>query len=105
MANRLSIFVDAGYLFKQGAGAIFGEKLSRREVHLNAGRFVSDLATWLCDMYPNEELLRTYWYDVAKNVSSTDQLNVAASLSSRCAWVASTPRASGRGLAHSWSRT
>jgi hypothetical protein len=80
MTNRLSIFVDAG-------------------------RFVSDLATWLCDMYPNEELLRTYWYDVAKNVSSTDQLNVAASLSSRCAWVTSTPRASGRGLTYSWSRT
>lgn len=79
MADRVSIFVDAGYLFKQGAGAVLGAKLGRREVHLDARSFVSELAAWLCTAHPDEELLRTYWYDGAyKGVPSTEQLDVAA---------------------------
>lgn len=79
MADRVSIFVDAGYLFKQGAGAVLGAKLGRREVRLDARRFVADLATWLCSSHPDEELLRTYWYDgAARGVPSTEQLDVAA---------------------------
>lgn len=79
MAGRLSIFVDAGYLFKQGAGAVLGAKLGRREVQLDSRHFVSDLAGWLCGAHPDEELLRTYWYDgAAKGVPSPDQLDVAA---------------------------
>ena len=79
MADRVSIFVDAGYLFKQGAGAILGAKLGRREVRLDARKFVADLATWLCSSHPDEELLRTYWYDgAARGVPSTEQLDVAA---------------------------
>ena len=79
MAGRLSIFIDAGYLFKQGAGATLGMKLPRKDVHLDARRFVADLATWLCTDRPDEELLRTYWYDgAARGVPSTEQLDVAA---------------------------
>ncbi|MHB2021825.1 MAG: NYN domain-containing protein [Mycobacteriales bacterium] len=79
MAGRVSIFVDAGYLFKQGAGAVLGAKLGRREVQLDARRFVSDLAEWLCIAHPEEELLRTYWYDgAAKGVPTSEQLDVAA---------------------------
>ena len=79
MADRVSIFVDAGYLFKQGAGAVLGAKLGRRAVRLDARRFVADLATWLCSSHPDEELLRTYWYDgAARGVPSTEQLDVAA---------------------------
>lgn len=79
MANRVSIFVDAGYLFKQGAGAVLGSKLGRREVRLDARGFATDLAGWLCSSHPDEELLRTYWYDGAeRGVPSTEQLDVAA---------------------------
>ena len=79
MAGRVSIFVDAGYLFKQGAGAVLGAKLGRRDVKLDAQGFVTDLAAWLCSAHPDEELLRTYWYDGAfKGVPSTEQLDVAA---------------------------
>jgi uncharacterized LabA/DUF88 family protein len=79
MAGRVSIFVDAGYLFKQGAGAVLGAKLGRREILLDARSFVSELAGWLCSAHPDQELLRTYWYDGAyKGVPSAEQLNVAA---------------------------
>ncbi len=79
MPGRMSIFVDAGYLFKQGAGAVLGAKLGRRDVQLDARGFVGELATWLCGAHPGEELLRTYWYDGAhKGVPSTEQLDVAA---------------------------
>jgi len=79
MTDRVSVFVDAGYLFKQGAGAVLGAKLGRREVRLDARRFVADLATWLCSSHPDEVLLRTYWYDgAARGVPSTEQLDVAA---------------------------
>ena len=79
MAGRVSIFVDAGYLFKQGAGAVLGAKLGRRDVKLDAHGFVSGLAAWLCSAHPDEELLRTYWYDGAlRGVPGTEQLDVAA---------------------------
>jgi hypothetical protein len=79
MVDRVSIIVDAGYLFKQGAGAVFGKKLGRHEVHLDARTFVADLAAWFCSSHPGEELLRTYWYDGAvRGVPSTEQLDVAA---------------------------
>jgi len=79
VAGRVSIFVDAGYLFKQGAGAVLGAKVGRREILLDARSFVSELAGWLCLAHPDEELLRTYWYDGAyKGVPSAEQLNVAA---------------------------
>ena len=56
MAGRISIFVDAGYLFKQGAGAVLGAKLGRREILLDARSFVSELAEWLCSTHADQEL-------------------------------------------------
>lgn len=106
MADRVSIFVDAGYLFKQGAGAVLGAKLGRRAVRLDARRFVADLATWLCSSHPDEELLRTYWYDgAARGVPSTEQLDVAALPFVKMRLAASTPQASRRGSTRSWSGT
>jgi hypothetical protein len=77
--GNVSIFVDAGYLFKQGAGAVLNEKLGRREVGLDGRQFVGDLADWICGLYENDELLRTYWYDGARRgVPGPEQLDVAA---------------------------
>lgn len=77
--GNVSIFIDAGYLFKQGSAAVLGVKLGRHEVALNAKRFVEDLAVWVCQRYPADELLRTYWYDGARRgVPTDDQLDVAA---------------------------
>ncbi|MHB1738660.1 MAG: hypothetical protein ACYCXA_04105 [Actinomycetes bacterium] len=41
--------------------------------------FVDEVGRWLCDRYPNDKLLRTYWYDGAKRgVPSAEQLEIAA---------------------------
>lgn len=77
--GNVSIFVDAGYLFKQGSGAVLNAKLGRHEVIFDARRFVEDLAGWVRQRYPDDELLRTYWYDGARlGVPTSEQLDVAA---------------------------
>lgn len=61
---RTAIFVDAGYLYAAGAGAISGgERLTRRDVKLNVPNVVTklkEIATRTTDGHP---LLRIYWYD------------------------------------------
>lgn len=79
MASNLAIFVDAGYLYKQGALAAYGTALKRHEVSLDAQQFVGRLTTYVVDQFPNDELFRTYWYDGSKGgVASSEQLSVAA---------------------------
>jgi uncharacterized LabA/DUF88 family protein len=77
--GSVSIFVDAGYLYKQGSGAVLNAKLGRHEVSLDAHKFVEELVGWVCQLYPDDGLLRTYWYDGARQgVPTPDQLDVAA---------------------------
>lgn len=77
--GNIAIFIDAGYLFKQGSCAVFNTELGRHELTLDAQKFVELLGTWICERYPHDDLFRTYWYDGArKGVPSQDQLNVAA---------------------------
>ncbi|NNN09996.1 MAG: NYN domain-containing protein [Acidimicrobiaceae bacterium] len=79
MTSNLAIFVDAGYLFKQGAEAAYGTALKRHEVSLDAKQFVDRLSAYAMDQFPDDELLRTYWYDGAKNgLPSAEQLSIAA---------------------------
>lgn len=79
MSGNLAIFVDAGYLFKQGALAAFGSSLGRHETTLDAKLFVGKLTDWVGLQYPHNEMLRTYWYDGSKDgVPSPEQLEVAA---------------------------
>ncbi|MDA8283159.1 MAG: NYN domain-containing protein [Actinomycetota bacterium] len=78
MTSNLALFVDAGYLFKQGSEAVFGEVLARHEISLDAAPFLSELTAWLRSEYPAESLLRTYWYDGARRgIPGPDQLVVA----------------------------
>lgn len=66
-------------LYKQGSGAVLAEKLGRHEVQLDVREFVDKLARWVCGRYSGEALLRTYWYDGARQgVPTPDQLDVAA---------------------------
>jgi len=77
--GNLCIFVDAGYLFKQGSSAALHAKLGRHDLLFNALDFMVALRAWLRQCYPEDELLRTYWYDGAKQgVPTPDQLDVAS---------------------------
>lgn len=73
-----SVFVDAGYLFKQGARAVLNARLGRHQVSLDGQRFNEELSAWICRLYPKDELLRTYWYDGARQgIATSDQIDVA----------------------------
>ena len=77
--GNLAVFVDAGYLFKQGSEAVFKTKLGRHQLTFEAGRFIEHLTKWLGETYPRDELMRTYWYDGAKQgVAMPDQQSIAA---------------------------
>jgi uncharacterized LabA/DUF88 family protein len=79
MFSNLAIFVDAGYLYKQGALAAYGSALKRHEVSLEAKEFVDQLTRYVMGQFPDDELFRTYWYDGSKGgVASNEQLSVAA---------------------------
>lgn len=84
--GNISVFVDAGYLFKQGSLALFGpakggpgRSWGRHEITFDPEPFMQKLSAWLCQRYPEDQLFRTYWYDGAKSgVPSTEQLAVAS---------------------------
>ena len=63
--DRCAVFVDAGYLYAEG-GKLSGIGPSRRNVRLDALRaneFLVGLATTACRL----PVLRTYWYDGARD--------------------------------------
>lgn len=60
--ERVAVFVDAGYLFAQGAIAMFGEKLKRGEMILDHGVVAAKLKKF-AETHSNLNLLRIYWYD------------------------------------------
>lgn len=77
--GRVSLFVDGGYFFKQGSQAALGEKLGRREIAFDAQRFIQDISRWLLELYQDDELLRTYWYDGAsKGVPTPEHLEIGS---------------------------
>ena len=62
--DRCAVFVDAGYLYAEG-GKLIGPGPSRRNVQLDASganQFLVDLAVTGCRL----PVLRTYWYDGAR---------------------------------------
>ena len=77
--GKVSLFVDGGYFFKQGSHAALGEKLGRHELLFDAKQFIAEVSEWLSATYPGDELLRTYWYDGARQgVPTLEQLEIAA---------------------------
>lgn len=60
----MAVFIDAGYLFAQGAAALFGAKRSRSLLSLNETAVLAEL-TSLAQTKSGGQLLRVYWYDGA----------------------------------------
>lgn len=60
--DRVAVFVDAGYLFAQGAIALCGEKLTRGNVTLDYESVKAALRTF-AEQVSSLQLLRIYWYD------------------------------------------
>lgn len=63
MADRVAVFVDAGYLFAQGSTALTGSKQSRSLLTLNHEAVVRALIEAAALLTQNQPLLRIYWYD------------------------------------------
>jgi len=59
----VAVFVDAGYLFAQGATALTGSKKGRQELKLNETAVVSELSSIAVIKSGSSRLLRIYWYD------------------------------------------
>ena len=77
--DRCAVFVDAGYLYAEG-GKLVGLGSSRRDVWhdaLRANEFLVDLADRACCL----PVLRTYWYDGARDGVPTAEHQAISDLS------------------------
>lgn len=70
--DRVAVFVDAGYLFAEGARLLSGEKPPRAQCRLDHGRVLRHLVQW-SERLSQLPLLRTYWYDAASAGPSATQ--------------------------------
>ena len=61
--GRVGVFVDAGYLFAEGAKAVFGETRPRWQIRLEYAEMVGELRSFATRAAPGSDLLRVYWYD------------------------------------------
>lgn len=60
---QTAIFVDAGYVYAQGATCIGHPKTPRQRMRLNVPMIVDDLKAEAARLEANGRLLRIYWYD------------------------------------------
>jgi uncharacterized LabA/DUF88 family protein len=60
--DRVAVFVDAGYLFKQGGDALTGNKLTRGQLTLDIPAAVTAFREF-AERVSGLPLLRIYWYD------------------------------------------
>lgn len=65
--SRVAVFVDAGYLFAQGAKAVTGVNQPRSNLRLDETAVLSELRSVASIQAPKRELLRVYWYDGVNN--------------------------------------
>ena len=75
--ERVAVFVDAGYLFAQGATNLTNNKVSRSQLTLNAAEIVNQLKTLAQTQSGGRTLLRVYWYDGAKSGPTVEQITLA----------------------------
>ena len=61
--DRVSVFVDAGYLYAQGSTALVGRKQPRADLILDEVALVGALSAFALGCDPGTSLLRIYWYD------------------------------------------
>jgi uncharacterized LabA/DUF88 family protein len=74
--DRVAVFVDAGYLFAQGAVALVGQKLPRAAVVLDHERAAETLARFAQGI-SGVDLLRVYWYDGTSTGPTAQHLALA----------------------------
>lgn len=74
--ERVAVFVDAGYLFTQGAETALGKKLGRGQIALDRG-VVLKLLTDLAESVSGVRLLRIYWYDGTDRGPTAAQVAIA----------------------------
>jgi hypothetical protein len=75
--ERVAVFVDAGYLFAQGATNLVSAKVSRSQLTLNAAEVINQLKSLAQTQSGGRTLLRVYWYDGAKSGPSVEQITLA----------------------------
>ena len=61
--GRVGVFVDAGYLFAEGAKVISGVTMPRWQIRLEYDEMVNRLRSFATQVAPATQLLRIYWYD------------------------------------------
>jgi uncharacterized LabA/DUF88 family protein len=75
--DRCAVFVDAGYVYAEGGRLCCGSR-SRAEVRLDPAALV-DLLSALAVDTTSLPVLRTYWYDAAKDgIRTQEQKDIAA---------------------------
>lgn len=76
--DRCAVFVDAGYVYAAG-GKLCCNTRSRKEMQLDAKPLV-DLLTDAAEEVTGVQVLRTYWYDGAKDSIRTQEQRAIAAL-------------------------
>lgn len=71
-AERVCIFVDAGYFYDQGAIAISGRKHPRAAIQFDPAAFFTEFSSF-AERLTSCKLHRIYWYDGAKNMVPDDR--------------------------------
>jgi len=61
--GRVAVFVDAGYFWVQSVHIIHGKKMGRDEIVLNYPSMRSEFLDEIKSQFPDQSLLRIYWYD------------------------------------------
>lgn len=92
--DRVAIFVDAGYLFAAGGELCCGTR-GRRSLRLDAGGFnesIRNLVLVRCGLH----VLRTYWYDGARDGIPTPSQQAIAALANVKLRLGRTARTSRR---------
>ena len=74
--DRVTVFVDAGYLFAQGSLLLSGRKVKRSEIDLDEGKAILIL-TNLASEIARVPLLRVYWYDGSSYSPTLQQQKIA----------------------------
>lgn len=80
--KRHAIFVDAGYLFAQGAVSLesivmLGRNAKRTDLKLDEIEVFKQLKAIAKERNPAAEILRVYWYDGARNGPTVEHLAIA----------------------------
>ena len=64
--DRISIHVDAGYLFAQGSAALVGKKQPQSLLDLDDAALLNEFSAVARDKAGEHPLLRVYWYDTER---------------------------------------